>query len=175
MSFRDALVVVEQVFGNFCCDALAIGLDQRQIFFSGSFFRFDCGALRANGFFHFFQAFFGGLDAAIVFFAGHHLLEQAIFGFRDFLFGHLHFVLKSFIGFVGFDLGGLVAVFADAFFVLLDVEFVFLAVFYRGELRGFALLELGFRGSDAGIEIGDFFGKSGESGANIVEPNVYAL
>ena len=99
-----------------------------------------------------FSLWSDGLDAAIVLLAGHHLLEQAIFCFRNFLFGHLHFVLKGFIGFVGFDLGGLIAVFADAFFVLLDVQLVFLAVFYDGELCGFALLELGFRGSDAGIE-----------------------
>ncbi len=84
-------------------------------------------------------------------------------------------MLKSLIGFVGFYLGALVAVFADAFFVLLDVELVFLAVFYRGELRGFALLEFGFRGSDSRIEIGDFLWKSGQAGANVVEPHVYAL
>ena len=118
VSFRDAIVVVEQVFGNFGGDARAIGFDQRQVFFGRGFFGFDRGALRCERISSTsFSALVGGLDAAIVFFARHHLLEQAIFGFRDFLFGHLHFVLKSFVGFVGFDLRGLVAVFADAFLV----------------------------------------------------------
>jgi hypothetical protein len=36
--FRDALVVVEQIFRNFRCDAFAIGLNDHQILFGRSLF-----------------------------------------------------------------------------------------------------------------------------------------
>jgi len=42
-------------------------------------------------------------------------------------------------------------------------------------LRGLALLEFGFRGSDARIEVSDFLWESGQAGANVIEPHVHAL
>ena len=118
--------------GICACGAGVFGFAFRQFFFRDFFFGVDFGALGAGDVFHFFQQFFGGFDFAVVFLAGDHLFEQAVFGFGDFVFGHLHFVLQGFIGFVGFYLRGLIFVFADAVFPLLDVQFVFFAVFYGG-------------------------------------------
>ncbi len=146
-----------------------------QLFFRGGFFLLDFGALAAGYFFHFFQGFFRGFDAAVIFFAGHHLLEQAVFRFGDFVFGVLHFVLQGFVRFVGLDLRGLVLVLADAVLPPLDVQFVFLAVFYGGELRGLALLEFGFGGGDAAIHFRDFFGNSREARPDNLQARVHAL
>ena len=120
----------------------AFGLAFREFFFGDAFFGVDFGALGAGDVFHFFQQFFGRFDFAVVFLAGDHLLEQAVFSFGDFVFGHLHFVLQGFISFVGFYLRGLVFVFADAVFPLLDVQFVFFAIFHGGELGGFAFFDV---------------------------------
>jgi len=173
--FDDAIVVVQQVFGNSGHSAFARCVELCEILFAGGFCGFDLRALRASGFFHFLQRLFRGFDAAVVFLARNHLLEQAVFGLGNFLLGHLHFVLQGFIGFVGFDLRGLVLVLADFFFPTLDVELVFLAVFHGGELRGFALFDLGFRGGDAGIHLRDFLREGGQARADIMQPRVHGL
>src|ERR1700723_3122521 len=124
--FHDAVVVVQHVFGNFRGGAGAFGVAFGQLFFRGGLFLFDFGALAAGGFFHFFQGFVGGFDFAVIFFPRHHLLEQAVFRFGDFVFGVLHFVLQGFVRFVGFYLGGLIFALANAVFPLFLGQFLFL-------------------------------------------------
>ena len=103
------------------------------------------------------------------------MFEQAVFSFRDFLLGDLHFVLERAVGFVGLDLRSLVAIFADPVFPAFDVELVFLAVFHVGELRGFAGVNAGFRGGDAGVGIRDLLREFREAGADIGQANVDIL
>lgn len=129
---HDAIVVIHHVFGNLRCRAGVFGFAFRQFFFRDFLFGVYFGAFGAGDVFYFLQQFFGGFDFAVVFLAGDHLFEQAVFGFGDLVLGHLHFVLQGFIGFVGFYLRGLVFVLADAVFPLFDVQLVFLAVFYGG-------------------------------------------
>src|SRR3984885_15150354 len=172
---HDAIVVVHHVFGNFGRGARAFGISLGEFFFRGGLFLFDFSALAASGFFHFLQGFFGGFDFAVIFFAGHHLLEQAVFGFGDFVLGVLHFVLQRFVRFVGFHLGGLIFVLAHAVFPLLHVQLVFLAVFYRGELRGFALVQFCFSGGDAAVYFRGFFGQRRQARPHNLQARVHAL
>ena len=84
---------------------------------------------RGDGFFGFLQVGVGVAHATVDLFAAHHEFELAIFGFGDFGFGVGNFVLERFVGFVGLDRAALVAIFAGAFFPLLDVELEFLSFF----------------------------------------------
>ncbi len=103
------------------------------------------------------------------------MLEQAVFGFGDFVFRHLHFVLQSLVGLVRFHLRGLIFVLADAVCPLLDVQLVFLAVLHRGDLRGFAFFHFGFGASHAGVHFGDFLWEGGQARADILQTRVDAL
>jgi len=150
----DALVMIEQVFGDFRHYGGSFGSKFRERLFGGRLVLFDGRALDANLGFHVLQRGFGLLDAAVVLLAGHHLFEQAIFRFGDLVFGHLHFVLEGLVGFVGFYLGSLVAILADAVFPRFHVELEFFAVFEGRELGGFALLQLRFGGGGSRIGIG---------------------
>ena len=76
-----------------------------------------------------FKSGFGVAHAALEFFAGHHDVELAVFGFGDFRFGVGDFVQQRLVRFVGFHRAALVAIFARAVFPLVDVEFEFLALF----------------------------------------------
>src|SRR5580692_9221942 len=172
---HDAVVVVHHVFGNFGRGASAFGVSFGQLFFRGGFFLFDFGALAASHFFHFLQGFFRGFYSAVIFFAGHHLLQQPVFCFGDLVFGVLHFVLQRFVRLVGFHLRGLVLVFADAVFPLLHVQLVFFAIFYGGQLRGFALVEFRFGGGHVAVNFRDFFGQGRQARADNLQTCVHAL
>ena len=173
--FHDALVMVEQIFGNFRDGARAFRFSIDQFLFGDGALGFDGRVKNAFDLLDFLQRGFGGFDAAVVFLAGHHLFEQAVFGFGDFLFGELHFMLERAVGFVGLDLRSLVAIFADAVFPAFDVELVFFAVLHVGELRGFARVNAGFRGGDARIGIGDFLREFRKPGADVGQADVHIL
>ena len=103
------------------------------------------GALAASDFLGLFYDLLGSLDAPLVFLAGDHLLEQAIFRVGNFVLGILNFTLEGFEGFVGLDLVGLIPISLGFVLPALDVQFEFLAL-----LEGFEL------GRFAGGEFGDF-------------------
>ena len=172
---HDAIVMVEQVFRDFRDGKRAFGVQFREFFFRRSFFGLNLGALAAHGRFHFFYQQLGTLDFAVVFFACDHLFEQAVFRLGDIFFRHLYFMLERLVGFVRFDLRSLVAVFADSFLELLNVQFVFFAVFDYGELFGFAFGEVGLRGGDTSIRIREFFRVCGKVRANVMQPYVDRL
>ncbi len=125
--------------------------------------------------FRFLQGLFRGLHLAIVVFARHHLLEQAIFGFGDFGFRSFDFVLQGFVGLVRLYLRALLSILAGAFFPLLHVEIVFLAVLDRGKLSGFGFFEACFRASEAGVDLGEFSGEPGEPLTSFVQSQVGVL
>jgi len=148
----DARVMVKHAFGDIGDHSRTLGIAFCEFFFTDSSFGLDFRSVGPRGFLDFLQGFFGGLDAAVVLLAGNHLFKQAIFGLGDFVFGHLRFVLKRFVGFVRFYLEHLVFIFADSLLPLLDVEFVSFAVFDGGELGSLALLDVGASGRDAGVD-----------------------
>ena len=172
---HDAIVMIHHVFQNLRDRSRAFGVPLGEFFFSDALFGVDFCALSAGDVFHFFQQFFSSFDSAVIFLAGNHLLEQAVLGFGDFVFGHLHFVLQSLVGLVGFHLRSLVFIFANSVFPLLDVQFVFLAVLHRGDLRSFAFFHFRFGAGYAGVHFGDFLGEGGEARADILQTRVDAL
>lgn len=175
MLVHDAVVMIEHVLGNFRGDAGALFGELGQLFFSFGLVGVEFRAKPARDFFHFLQQLVGRFDAAVVFLAIYHLFEQAIFGFGDFCFGHFHFVLQRFVGFVGFYLRSLIFVFAYAVFVLFDVEFVFLAVFDGSELGGFGGVEFSLRAVHASFDFGGLFGEFSDAGADGLQAGVHAL
>ena len=84
-------------------------------------------------------------------------------------------MLKGLIGFVRFYLRSLVAVLAGFVLPRFDIEFIFFAVFDYRELRGFAFIELRFRGGDASVSISKLFGIDSELPANIVKAHIHRL
>src|ERR1700733_6457295 len=140
MFFYDAVVMIQHILIDPAGNKGACALQLRKRFFSFRFFSFNLGALAANNFLHFLQRFLRNLDATVVLLARHHLFQQAVFRFGNFFFRHLHFVLQSFVSFVRFNLGSLIFVLPYFFLPSVDVEFVFLAIFDGGKLRGFAVI-----------------------------------
>src|ERR1700732_965264 len=111
--------------------------------------RFDFFAFRGDGLLGLFQRSFRGFDAALRIFSAHHDFQLAVFGFGDFRFGVGDFVLKRFVGFVGFYRTALFAVLLGAIFPLLHIEFEFFAL---GKAVGVGLT----RGGDGVARAGQF-------------------
>src|SRR5258708_464562 len=114
-----------------------------QIFFLGGVLRVQCLTFGGDGLLRLLESGFRGFQAALGIFSAHHDFELAVFSFGDFGFGVGDFVLKRFVGFVGFNRPALFAVFLGALFPLLDVELEFLAL---GKS-----MRMGFAGGGNGI------------------------
>ncbi len=175
MSARDALIMIEQVFGHSRDSLGAFGFKSGSFLLRNGAFSFNLGALALRCFFHFLQRFFRRLDAPVVFFARHHLFEKAILGVGGFLIGHLSFVLQSLEGVVGLDLIGLIAIFAALLFPLLDVQLVFLALLESGQMRGLRRFQFGPRRRDARFDFSEFFGNGREPRANFAQTHIHGL
>ena len=147
VALGDAVVEGAHVFGDRGDDALAFGQQGLQRFLLFGVEGEDLLFLGVDRFFGFAEVGFGVFHARLGVFRAHHHFELAVFGFGGFGFGVGDFVLESFVGFVGFDGAGLVAVFAGAFFPLEDVEFEFLAL---GEAGGVGFLGGGDGGAGGG-------------------------
>src|ERR1700733_15589479 len=131
VALRDPVVKGEQAFRYRRDGLFAPGYRGGEFLFLCAVLQFDFFAVAGDGFFSFFQIGVGVAKASVDFFAAHHEFELAVFGLGDFGFRVGDFVLKSFVGFVGFDRAALIAIFARAFLPLLDVELEFLALFER--------------------------------------------
>ncbi len=105
--------------------------------------RVQCLTFGGDGLLRLLESGFRGFQAALGIFSAHHGFELAVFSFGDFGFGVGDFVLKRFVGFVGFNRPALFAVFLGALFPLLDVKLEFLAL---GKAVG-----MGFAGGGDGI------------------------
>ena len=173
--FRDALVVVEQIFRDHLYDAQPFGRQCRQVPIRRGLFRFDPRTVEAHHFFHFFQRFFRTLDPPVVFLARDHLLEEAIFSAGNFGFRHLHFMLERLIGLVRLYLGTLIPVFGNPSLPLFDVKFIFLTLFEGGKLGGLALLDLCLGACQARFCVSQFFRNFGEPPADLTQACVDAL
>src|SRR6266478_9050376 len=143
MALGDTLVENAQIFGNRCDGGLAFCEGRVQIFFLGGVLRVQCLTFGGDGLLRFLESGFRGFQAALGIFSAHHGFELAVFSFGDFGFGVGDFVLKCFVGFVGFNCPALFAVFLGALFPLLDVELEFLAL---GKAVG-----VGFSGGGDGV------------------------
>src|SRR5207245_8414190 len=87
-----------------------------------------------------------------------------VFGFGGFAFRIGNFVEQGFVGFVGFDGAGLVAVFAGAFFPLGGVEIELLALFQVGGVGFFGGCDGGACSSESDVELADVLGQGFEAG-----------
>ena len=91
----------------------------------------DFFAVFGDAGFRFLQVRFRVPHSALEFFAGHHHVQLAIFGFSHFRFGGGNFVKQRLIRLVGFHCAALVAIFSRAVFPLVDVQLEFLALLKR--------------------------------------------
>ena len=87
MAFRDAFVVIDQIFGHGGDRAGAHGLRGGKFLLRGVEFGLNRLAFHVGGRFDFFHRRLGGLHLAVVLLAGDHAVEQAVFGLGDFVFG----------------------------------------------------------------------------------------
>src|SRR6266850_5798515 len=127
MALGNARVKLAQIFRHGRDDSLALRKDRFELPFLFRPLGLNLFSFRRDGLLGFFQSGLRRLHSAIEFFAGHHDLELAVFGFGHFGFGVGDFVLQGLEGFVGFYRTALIAVLPGAIFPLLHIEFKFLA------------------------------------------------
>ena len=175
VALGDAVVQHEYVSRDRYDGFFAFGRRGGQFFLFRSVLHFDLFAVRGDGLFSFFQIRIRVAQPSIDFFAGHHDFKLAVFGFAGFGFGVSDFVLQGFVSFVGFDGTALIAIFAGAFFPLLDVELEFLAFFEGVDV---SFLGGGDGGASTGqlvIEVHDALRESVELGAKTDDLQIDSL
>src|SRR5580700_5016582 len=175
MLARNAVIMIQQILRHSRNRSSPFRLKRHAIFLSNRALRFNLRLLALGNFLDFLQNFLGGLNTLIVFLAGHHLLEQAVFSVGGLGIGIGSFVLKSLERVVRFYLIGLIPVFAAFLFPLLDVQLVSLAIFQRGQMSSLRRLQLKSRRRYARIHLAKFFGNSRKTPAHIRKPNIHSL
>lgn len=171
----DALVMVEQIFGNRGDGGRAFRLEPRE--FLGRFGTrcFNFRALPFRDFLDFLQSFFRNLDAPVVLFARHHLLEQPVFGLCNFVFSSLRFMLESLKRFIRLHLIGLIPIFLGLFFPLLDIQLIFLAIFQGGEVGGLGMIEFRASRRDASFHSGEALRELSQPRSHVLKMSVDGL